>query len=183
MALTAHYIIFVGLILLQWFTSNWKVYLEQLSFVLSVLSIFPCPQSTVHDSSLCQWGDWPALQAAFKNFVHYMSVPRCHIIFFQALFFLYCCWYFVCLSLLLIFELVFSGNYEKNLSVFLGCQLLILYASQDFYSLGPFFAIYFACIDTEHLRNSFKCIYGQLLSGVTIWEHWCLMFIKQHSSL
>lgn len=63
---------------------------------------------------------------------------------------------------------MFSGKYEKNLSVFLGQQLIILYALQDFYSLGSFFPIYFSCIDTEYLKDPFIRVCGQLLSGVTI---------------
>lgn len=150
--------------------------------MFSVLLIFVTNLQSMILSSLCQWGDWLALHAAFKICVQHMPVPRCHSIFFQALFFLYCCCCFVYSSLLLIFELMFSENSEKN-CLFGVAVLLILYASQDFYSLGSFFPTYFACIDTEYLRDPFLCVCGQLLSCVTIWEHWCLMFIKQHSNL
>lgn len=121
MALTTNYVIFVGLLSICssslptekfiW-NSFHACYLFFWFFLVTSL------QSMIL-SSLCLWGDWLALHSAFEIFVHHMPVPRCHIIFFQALLFLHCCWYFFCPSLLLIFGLMFSGNSEKNLTVFL----------------------------------------------------------------
>lgn len=184
MALTTHYVIFVGL--LSYCSSSpqtekfiWNSF--HTCFLFFWFFLVTNLQSIIL-SSLCQWGDRLALHAAFKMCVHPVPVPRCHSIFFQPLFFLYCCWCFVYPSQLLIFELMFSENSEKNLS-FWGSSFVNFVCITGLLQSGFFFPTYFASIDTEYLRDPFLCVCGQLLSGVTIWEHWRLMFIKQHSNL
>lgn len=152
--------------------------------MFSVLLIFPCHQSTVRDSffslpmrwptgSACCLQDLRAPYACAKMSQHLLSASV-----FSVLLLMFC----LPFTAANFWAYVFRELWKKT-CLFGVAVLLILYASQDFYSLGSFFPTYFANINTEYLRDPFLCVCGQLLSGVTIWEHWRLMFIKQHSNL
>lgn len=154
---------------------NWKVGLEWLSYVLPVLLIYfffslsPVynPQFSFFSLEM-RWLTPYALSGCTCAICLWHCIGSSLV---QAPFFLYCCWHSVCpLTVANYWSYVCREKWKKSECLFWGSSsnFVSITVFLQFEVLGWLFfspSIYFACLDTEYLRDCFVHVCGQLSSG------------------